>query len=99
MKLLKLLLASTAGALIVLAFRDPETGEWLRPGLATLPRDGGEALEQEPVLGYDGMDRDTLIAWLREADLAPATLRRIRRYEAAQEDRTPVLRALDELLG
>ena len=55
--------------------------------------------EEEPVLGYDGMDRDTLIGWLREAELEPGVLRDVQRYERAHLRRQPVLDALDDLLG
>ena len=55
--------------------------------------------DEEPVLGYDGMDRDTLIDWLRDSALDEETLLRIERYEQAKENREPVLDAVDDLLA
>ncbi|MGH7458582.1 MAG: hypothetical protein ACREKN_05760 [Longimicrobiaceae bacterium] len=52
----------------------------------------------EPVLGYDGMDRDTLIDWLSRARLDPATLHRVRGYERAHRNRLAVLEAVEDLL-
>lgn len=69
-----------------------------------LPRGGAAAggeLEpggEEPVLGYDGMDRDTLIDWLSDADLDREALLRVRDYEAANRGREPVLEAVATLL-
>src|SRR5436305_2037447 len=107
MNVFKVLLGAAAAGTIVLAFRDFDTGGWLQPALP-----GGEALRgdllleeeeaelaEEPVLGYDGMDRDTLVAWLDDADLDEATLLRIRRYEQAGPDREPVLDKIDDLLA
>jgi hypothetical protein len=54
--------------------------------------------EEEPFLGYDGMDRDTLVAWLGEAGLDRETLLRVREYEAANRGREPVLEAVAALL-
>jgi hypothetical protein len=54
--------------------------------------------EAEPVLGYDGMDRDTLLDWLGEADLDRETLLRLRDYEATHRSREGVLEAVDALL-
>ena len=62
-----------------------------RPG-AVEP--GGE----EPVLGYDGMDRDTLIDWLSDADLDREALLRVRAYEEANRARESVLEAVAALL-
>lgn len=55
--------------------------------------------DEEPVLGYDGMDRDTLIEWLRDSALDETTLLRIERYERAKENREPVLDAVGDLLA
>ena len=55
--------------------------------------------DEEPVLGYDGMDRDTLIDWLRDAALDESTLLRIERYERSKENREPVLDAVTDLLA
>ncbi len=59
-----------------------------------LPQPGGE----EPVLGYDGMDRDTLIDWLSDADLDRETLLRVRAYEEVNRNREPVLETVATLL-
>jgi len=50
------------------------------------------------VLGYDGMDRDTLLDWLRDADLDRSTLLRIQAYEGANLGREPVLDAIEDML-
>jgi hypothetical protein len=55
--------------------------------------------DEEPVLGYDGMDRDSLIEWLRDASLDEGTLLHIERYERARENREPVLDAVGDLLA
>ena len=60
--------------------------------------DGIEPGGEEPVLGYDGMDRDTLIDWLSEADLDHESLTRIREYETANRGRESVLEAVANLL-
>jgi hypothetical protein len=108
MNFLKVLLGAAAAGTIVLAFRDFEGGGWLPPAIPgggwgegdlLLEEDDDETIEEEPVLGYDGMDRDTLIAWLEDADLDEATLLRIRRYETGNQDREPVLDRIDDLLG
>lgn len=104
MDVLKTLVAATAVGTIVLAFRDVENGAWLSPALPGLG--GGIALEEdedwddseEPVLGYDGMDRDTLIDWLRDAELDVGTLARIHHYETANFARQAVLDTLDDLM-
>lgn len=106
MRALKVLIGAAAGAAIVLALRDYQQGGWLRPALPGTGRDGGLLLEddeedllEEPVLGYDGMDRDTLVDWLDDADLDERTLLRIRRYEQSTADRDPVLDKIDDLLA
>lgn len=95
MNLLKALLAAAAAGAIVLAFRDLDRGEWLRPAL---PGGGPELDGHEPVLGFDGMDQEPLLAWLTDADLDRATLLRMRRYEEANRARETVLAAIDDLL-
>jgi hypothetical protein len=55
--------------------------------------------DEEPVLGYDGMDRDSLIEWLRDASLDEETLLYIERYERARENREPVLDTVGDLLA
>ncbi len=106
MRALKVLIGAAAGAAIVLALRDYRNGGWLKPALAGGGQRGGLLLEddeedllEEPVLGYDGMDRDTLVDWLDDADLDERTLLRIRRYEQDTEDREPVLDKIDDLLA
>jgi hypothetical protein len=103
MNVLKALVGAAVAGTIVMAFRDGANDRWLRPAW---PLDGGSLdydfegeEEEEPVLGYDGMDRDTLLEWLADADLGPHDLARIRRYEEANLGREPVLDALDDLLG
>ena len=54
---------------------------------------------EEPVLGYDGMDRDSLIEWLRDSALDEETLLEIERYERSRENREPVLDAVGDLLA
>lgn len=95
MKTLQWMLAGVAFGVIAVAFRDLERGEWLSPAL---PR-GGSVDEEEPVLGYDGMDQETAIEWIASADLDTATVERIIEYERGNLDRIPVLEALEEQLG
>lgn len=100
MSALKALLAGAAVGVILVAFRDSENRSWLSPaGLADrLPAPDDEDLEQEPVLGYDGMDQETLIDWLDDSDLDAETLMRTRWYEQRHQAREPVLDALDARL-
>ena len=95
MNILKLLLASAAIGVVLVAFRDFDNQRWLVPAGA-----GGTAVddEEEPVLGYDGMDEDTLLDWMDGADLDDETLARMRSYERAHLCREPVLRAIDDRL-
>jgi hypothetical protein len=53
----------------------------------------------EPVLGYDGMDLQTVVPWLESANLDRSTLLRIRAYETRNEAREAVLDTLDSLLS
>lgn len=105
MRVLKVLLGVAAVGAIALAFRDFRNERWLEPALpGGLDDDEGDLLEaeaglEEPILGYDGMDRDTLVDWLDDADLDEETLLRIRRYEEAGEAREPVLDKVDDLLA
>ena len=106
MRFWKVLLGAAAVGAIALAFRDFENRRWLGPAVPGGPgalegdedEEGGEWVE-EPVLGYDGMDRDTLVDWLDDADLDETVLLRIRRYEEANEGREPVLDKVDDLLA
>lgn len=96
----KALLAGAAVGVILIAFRDAENQRWLAPAglsdrLTGPPRDD---LEQEPVLGYDGMDEETLLDWLDGAELDGETLMRTRWYEQRHLAREPVLDALDSRL-
>lgn len=82
---------------VLVAFRDRERGGWLTPAL---PRnDATEVDGEEPVLGYDGMDQETLLEWLDSAGLDRATLQRILAYERATRGRGQVLLAVSEMLG
>ena len=101
MRLIRLLVGVAAAGVVAAAFRDSVRGRWLRPALPFGGDDeeGGIALGgREPVLGYDGMDRDTLLEWLRDADLDRDTLLRIQAYESANLAREPVLEAVEDLL-
>jgi hypothetical protein len=108
MNTFKLLVGAAAVGAIALAFRDFESGGWLQPALPgggwddagdLLLEEDEEDLLEEPILGYDGMDRDTLVDWLDDADLDEATLLRVRRYEVATANREPVLDRIDDLLA
>jgi hypothetical protein len=97
MRALRLLAGLAVVGAAVVALREvaargglPRLGRGEGPGVAP----GGE----EPVLGYDGMDRDTLIDWLSDADLDRETLLRVRAYEEANRNREPVLEAVATLL-
>ncbi|HYH80702.1 MAG TPA: hypothetical protein VEX86_12945 [Longimicrobium sp.] len=102
---MKVLIGAAAGAAIVLALRDYRNGGWLKPALSggqgggLLLEDDEEEMLEEPVLGYDGMDRDTLVEWLDDADLDERTLLRVRRYEEETDAREPVLDKIDDLLA
>jgi hypothetical protein len=95
MTLMKMLVGGAAVAAILASFRDFRNGGWLAPAL---PRALTADQVREPVLGYDGMDQETLIDWLTEADLDRETLSRIVAYEAARRNREPVLAAVGDLL-
>ena len=99
MRLLKMLLAGAAVGVILTAFRDFEKETWLIPtGSGGGPLDDDLDDEEEPVLGYDGMDVDTLLDWLDDAELDPDTLERMHRYELARRGREPVLSAIEDRL-
>ena len=96
MKTLKILLAGTLIGIVVVAFRDFERGIWLKPELAG----GHEPIgSEEPVLGYDGMDQETLLDWLASADMDPDALEHMLVYEEANLHRTPIIDLIGELLG
>ena len=100
-RILTVLLGAAAVGVVVAAFRDSARERWLRPALPGADDDEGGDYSlggQEPVLGYDGMDRDTLLDWLRDADLDRSTLLRIQAYESANEARGPVLAAVEDML-
>lgn len=46
---------------------------------------------REPVLGYDGMDLDTVLAWIEEADPGPEQLFTLLEYERTHRDREAVV--------
>ena len=97
MSVWKALVAGAAVGVILIAFRDSENHGWLTPagfgGRLDVPDE--EDLDREPILGYDGMDQETLLDWLSEADLDTDTLMRTRWYEQRNQAREPVLDALD----
>ena len=102
MNLIKALLAGAAVGVLLIAFRDSESDRWLAPALIGGATDDelsevGEE-EEEPVLGYDGMDQEALLDWLIDARLDRDTLTRIRRYETGNLGREAVIDAVDELL-
>jgi hypothetical protein len=105
MNWLKALLAGAAVGVILIAFRDFENERWLAPaggmgtrGPAGVADEEMEELEEEPLLGYDGMDQETLLAWLADARLDRGTLTRIRRYEEQTLGREAVIDAVDGML-
>ncbi len=95
MNIFKLLLGGAAAAVILHAFRDETTGGWLPPGGPTAPR---FPADEEPVLGYDGMDRDMVIEWLRDSNFDQETLFRVHEYEATHQRREAVLEAIADLV-
>jgi hypothetical protein len=102
MNTLKWIVAGLLVGIAVSAFRDFERGAWLAPALPDdeeEEEEEEEVGEEEPVLGYDGMDQETVLDWIENADLDRSTLRRIIRYEEENRSREPVLEALEELLG
>lgn len=99
MNLLKTLAAAVAVGVIVVAFRDTETGGWLPPGGYRSDDLDLDVDSPEPILGYDGMDRDMLIDYLTSADLDQGTLLRVQAYEMANQRRGVVLDAVADLLG
>ena len=94
MNVLKLMLAGAAVGVIVIAFRDAGQDAVVATGRRG-EEDQGEA---EPILGYDGMDVDTLLDWIEQDAPDGATLARMRDYEARHLGRESVLAALDDRL-
>jgi hypothetical protein len=96
MKTLQWILAGIVIGVVAVAFREFDLRRWLAPisPTGTIPPDG-----REPVLGYDGMDQETLLEWLPEADLDADVLNDMIRYEEANLGREPVLEALEEMLS
>jgi hypothetical protein len=93
MRTLQWALAGLVVGVILAAFRDFERGRWLTPvlqGVEEVPP------SEEPVLGYDGMDQESLLDWLDRANLDELTIRKILRYEGANLRREPVLATLEE---
>ena len=96
MRILNWVLAGIAVGVVASALLDPE----LRRRLTTARRNGsGIVAETEPVLGYDGMDQETLLEWLPDAGLDGETLENMLRYEEAHLHREPVITTLREMLG
>jgi hypothetical protein len=95
MKTLQWLLLGAVAGVVIAAFRDFDRGEWLPVG-------GGHADDgpddEEPILGYDGMDQETLLDWLDDAHPDPATARKIYDYEVGHLRREPVLEALADFV-
>jgi hypothetical protein len=93
------------GGSLEAALEGDTSGRDLRRGAGSRGFAGAEGVgeyadtDEEPVLGYDGMDRDSLIEWLRDASLDEETLLYIERYERARENREPVLDAVGDLLA
>ncbi|MEX0912320.1 MAG: hypothetical protein WD737_01315 [Gemmatimonadota bacterium] len=96
MDTVKWMLAGIAVGAAAVTLRELQRRRLLSPALPT-----GAVLAdvEEPVLGYDGMDQETLLEWLEDAELDDSDVRRIMRYEEANFGREPVLEVLGELLG
>jgi hypothetical protein len=94
-KLIGAVLVLVGFVLAYRALREPDDGASLAPGRDLSPRFDNE----EPVLGYDGMDLQTVVEWLESADLDSATLRRIRAYEQRNRSRESVLDTLNDLIA
>jgi hypothetical protein len=90
MKLMRLLLLAAGGAYLYRRMTGREEGG----DTAIAHRYDGA----EPVLGYDGMDLQTVVPWLESANLDRGTLLRIRAYETRNQARDAVLDTLDSLL-
>lgn len=96
MKTLHWMLAGIAIGVVIAGFRDFDYRRWLSPAG---PIDSELPDGREPVLGYDGMNQETLLEWLPAANLDSDTLEDMIRYEHANLGRETVLEVLDEMLG
>lgn len=84
-----------AGVVYGLATRDDRSRERRRRiALRTQTED-----QQEPILGYDGMDQETLLEWLDDAELDGDQIEQIIRYEERHARREPILSTLHERIG
>lgn len=52
----------------------------------------------EPILGYDGLGTDDVIAWIKAADPETPDLRRILEYETRHRNRDSIVELLSERL-
>jgi hypothetical protein len=95
MKSLKWILAGLIAGVIIAAFRDFERSRWLAPAI---PGEE-EADDREPLLGYDGMDQETILEWLADSELDETTVESVIRYERSHLRREPVIEALEEMLS
>jgi hypothetical protein len=94
------LLGGLAVGLVFASLRDVDRGDWTGPrDWEEDERGGVDVYDKEPVLGYDGMDQETILEWIDEAELDEETLERIIEYEESNRRREPVLEALHDLLG
>jgi hypothetical protein len=84
--------------LVLSTLRDQDRGDWVSGGRVGDGADGDVDLEEEPVLGYDGMDQETLLEWIEGATLDDETIERMIRYESGNRRRAPVLDVLHDLL-
>lgn len=99
MRLSRVLLGLVVVGAVAVAARELGPERLLRPRMRRFGEGEEEGFgDEEPILGYDGMDRDTLIDWLEDADLDEETLLRVRAYESAHMNRAPVLETLEDLL-
>src|SRR5690554_1095191 len=55
-----------------------------------LHQPGEPTPDAEPILGYDGLDVDGVIEWIRDADPDLRTLEEILRYETEHRDRDSI---------
>lgn len=64
----------------------------LPPDLVDTPVPPGEVEAAEPILGYDGLEVDGVLEWIRDADPDADQLRAMLQYEAGHRDRLEVMR-------